>query len=345
MAHGTKGVVNTGVPSPSPALTPASLANAQAGIKSKKQKKRQKAGGKPASPQNTQAQVPATTSSAGQRPLKVPPPLPPLSDDEDLDETDDEDPYVVASQQQPMINGHGDSHGGTAAKKKNKKKKKNKAAAPQDEWAGEAGTYDGRTPMPHEHSHGGSKDRIWNTSSHEERERIKDFWRGLGEGERKSLLKVEKDTVIKTMKEQQKHSCSCTVCGRKRHAIEEELEVLYDAYYSEIEQYALDQVKSGNSDLPYPMEMAAPRRAPQRGPSGPHNPSSSQGPPLSDDEEYDDEEDYEDDDEALDSDEYSYDQEDDGQHRVAADLRIFGNSLEIEGNTVRRRGTRVNTDR
>ena len=39
------------------------------------------------------------------------------------------------------------------------------------------------------------------------------------------------------MKEQQKHSCSCTVCGRKRTAIEEELEVLYDAYYEELEQY------------------------------------------------------------------------------------------------------------
>ncbi|KAF1842136.1 uncharacterized protein K460DRAFT_345734 [Cucurbitaria berberidis CBS 394.84] len=37
------------------------------------------------------------------------------------------------------------------------------------------------------------------------------------------------------MKEQQKHSCSCTVCGRKRTAIEEELEVLYDAYYEELE--------------------------------------------------------------------------------------------------------------
>lgn len=44
--------------------------------------------------------------------------------------------------------------------------------------------------------------------------------------------------MLKKMKEQQRHSCSCTVCGRKRTAIEEELEVLYDAYYEELEQYA-----------------------------------------------------------------------------------------------------------
>jgi hypothetical protein len=58
--------------------------------------------------------------------------------------------------------------------------------------------------------------KIWSTSTTEERERIKDFWLGLGEEERRSLVKIEKDTVLKKMKEQQKHSCSCAVCGRKR---------------------------------------------------------------------------------------------------------------------------------
>jgi hypothetical protein len=82
------------------------------------------------------------------------------------------------------------------------------------------------------------KEKIWNTSSTEERLRIKEFWLGLGEEDRRGLVKVEKDAVLKKMKEQQKHSCSCTVCGRKRTAIEEELEVLYDAYYEELEQYA-----------------------------------------------------------------------------------------------------------
>ena len=87
----------------------------------------------------------------------------------------------------------------------------------------------------------GHKDRIWNTSTAEERERIKEFWLGLGESERRGLVRIEKEAVLKKMKEQQKHSCSCTVCGRKRNAIEEELEVLYDAYYEELETYANHQ--------------------------------------------------------------------------------------------------------
>ena len=88
---------------------------------------------------------------------------------------------------------------------------------------------------------GDSRDRIWNTSTAEERERIKEFWLGLGESERRGLVRIEKEAVLKKMKEQQKHSCSCTVCGRKRTAIEEELEVLYDAYYEELESYANHQ--------------------------------------------------------------------------------------------------------
>ncbi|KAF8310752.1 hypothetical protein DL93DRAFT_1569295 [Clavulina sp. PMI_390] len=90
------------------------------------------------------------------------------------------------------------------------------------------------------HGHGIQQDasKIWNTNSHEERERIKDFWLGLAEPERRDLVKVEKEAVLKKMKEQQKHSCSCAVCGRKRNAIEEELEVLYEAYYEDLEAYA-----------------------------------------------------------------------------------------------------------
>ncbi|GAW09809.1 MFS general substrate transporter [Lentinula edodes] len=97
--------------------------------------------------------------------------------------------------------------------------------------------------------------KIWSTSSVEERERIKEFWLGLGEEERRNLVKIEKDTVLRKMKEQQKHSCSCAVCGRKRNAIEEELEVLYDAYYEELEQYANYQqryVSSGGTIPPPP---------------------------------------------------------------------------------------------
>lgn len=100
-----------------------------------------------------------------------------------------------------------------------------------------------------------STTRAWSSSSAEERERIKDFWLGLNERERKNLIKIEKDGVLRKMKEQQKHGCSCAVCGRKRSSIEDELEVLYDAYYDELEQYASDQqkyVESGGQVPPPP---------------------------------------------------------------------------------------------
>jgi hypothetical protein len=107
----------------------------------------------------------------------------------------------------------------------------------------------------------GRKETIWNTSSQEERQNIKDFWLSLSEEERKSLLKIEKETVLRKMKQQQKHSCSCTVCGRKRTAIEEELEVLYEGYYEELEQYAHhDQppFQSADGMVPDPLQHRSP---------------------------------------------------------------------------------------
>lgn len=58
--------------------------------------------------------------------------------------------------------------------------------------------------------------RIWSSTPTEDRERIKDFWLGLSEKERRKLVELEKDAVLKKMKEQQRHSCGCAVCGRKR---------------------------------------------------------------------------------------------------------------------------------
>ncbi|KNF03880.1 hypothetical protein PSTG_02968 [Puccinia striiformis f. sp. tritici PST-78] len=90
-----------------------------------------------------------------------------------------------------------------------------------------------------------------NNTSHPptERERIRVFWLTLNQEERANLVKIEKDAVLKKMKEQQRHSCSCAVCGRKRLAIEQELEVLYDAYYDELENYAEASKKYYGSDL------------------------------------------------------------------------------------------------
>lgn len=59
------------------------------------------------------------------------------------------------------------------------------------------------------------KDSFW-TDNTEERQKIREFWLQLGEDERRSLVKVEKEAVLRKMKEQQKHSCNCSVCGKKR---------------------------------------------------------------------------------------------------------------------------------
>ncbi|KAI8061103.1 salt tolerance down-regulator-domain-containing protein [Gongronella butleri] len=60
-------------------------------------------------------------------------------------------------------------------------------------------------------------DDFWQSSSSaEERQKIREFWLQLGEDERRSLVKVEKEAVLRKMKEQQKNSCNCSVCGKKR---------------------------------------------------------------------------------------------------------------------------------
>ncbi|KNB11821.1 hypothetical protein FOXG_11572 [Fusarium oxysporum f. sp. lycopersici 4287] len=198
-------------------------------VNRKKQKRRQKAALKAAQQaanghtNNAASGGARTGSMSGRGP----------ADHEEV-ESDDEHEYILASELTgPTTNGHPPSD---SKSKKNKKKKK------------KGGNADPTSPVPETlesepQSHlsqgpGMSRDKIWSTSNQEERERIKAFWLGLGEDERKSLVKVEKDAVLKKMKEQQKHTCSCTVCGRKRNAIEEELEGLYDAYYLELEQFA-----------------------------------------------------------------------------------------------------------
>jgi hypothetical protein len=180
-----------------------------------------------------------------------------------------------------------------------------------------------------------SKERIWNTSTQEERENIKKFWLELGEDERRALVKVEKDAVLKKMKEQQKHSCSCTVCGRKRTAIEEELEVLYDAYYEELEQYANTNQGAFENGAPIvpPPRLYQPRLHSFDRHShlhSHHHPSQGRVHELPDDEE-ELEEDYDEDEE--DDEPYSDDDlEDEASRNARADFFAFGNSLTVKGN-------------
>ncbi|KAI0204838.1 hypothetical protein F4808DRAFT_412307 [Astrocystis sublimbata] len=239
-------------------------------VNKKKQKRREKAAAKAAAEKEHAAAAanglpsPASTSSAPlptsstalptrpQPPRDLPlsgiaPSQPNRYDDDDWgDDTESDDALhgtFARDSQHPPTNGTGPKS------KKSKKKKK-----PKKEPVLEA---DPAITRPS----GISREKIWNTSGPEERERIKQFWLGLGEDERKSLVKVEKDAVLRKMKEQQKHTCSCSVCGRKRTAIEEELEGLYDAYYQELESFA--NQPHGNPNGP-PM-FAAKRFGPMGG--------------------------------------------------------------------------------
>ncbi len=242
-------------------------------------------------------------------------------------EVDDSDDGAHSSgQNAPGENGHDLDALAHATKSKKKKKKGN-----------DAGNHGSLLSVP-QRSAGISKEKIWNTSSQEERERIKEFWLGLGEEERKSLVKVEKDAVLKKMKEQQKHTCGCTVCGRKRNAIEEELEGLYDAYYEELEQFANDPSQQGQM----PPMMGPPRHYGEMQSHARPSSYSGQQPSrgrimehIGDDEEEDGDEDYSDE-ELDDEEDYSEGEEEDippeELHRdYGSDFLHFGNSLTVQG--------------
>ncbi|KAK0922095.1 Stress response protein nst1 [Friedmanniomyces endolithicus] len=182
-----------------------------------------------------------------------------------------------------------------------------------------------RTLHRGDHHHG---ENIWNTSTAQERQNIKDFWLSLSEEERKSLLKIEKEAVLRRMKQQQKHSCSCTVCGRKRTAIEEELEVLYEGYYEELEQYAHHDnppLPSVDGMMPDPLQqrrlhpLAAPPPRPQHKTSALHE-------HLDEDEYSDEEEEYSDEDE-----EYSDEDVPEPPRAGVPDFFNFGQNLTVKG--------------
>ncbi|BEI88499.1 uncharacterized protein CcaverHIS019_0112170 [Cutaneotrichosporon cavernicola] len=95
--------------------------------------------------------------------------------------------------------------------------------------------------------------KIWTAATPEEREAITQFWLRLSDADRRELLQLEKDSVLKRMKEQQRHSCGCAVCGRKKVNIEMELEQLYHGYYADLEQYTSHQRAAMTSqDCPPP---------------------------------------------------------------------------------------------
>jgi hypothetical protein len=95
----------------------------------------------------------------------------------------------------------------------------------------------------------------------EERQKAREFWRNLPEDQRSSLIKAEKEQIMKKLKEQQKQpSCGCELCGKRRVAIEEELEMLYDAYYQELEKFSgsvLENMSDSKTLSEYPSGKAS----------------------------------------------------------------------------------------
>jgi hypothetical protein len=231
---------------------------APSAVNRKKQKRREKQAAKQAAESERQHTTPVRNGLPPQHPSRHP--APQYADPEHDDaQYDDEGDYYSDEEgdnyeQTYGTNGHYPSGYagapvGPSDGKKPKKKKKG-VLTTQSAYHAPMSSHHHSAPPPSTaldapHRPNPKKDRIWNTSTQEERERIREFWLSLGEDERKSLVKIEKEAVLRKMKEQQKHSCSCTVCGRKRTAIEEELEVLYDAYYEELEQYANHQQDVG----------------------------------------------------------------------------------------------------
>ncbi|KAL5615568.1 hypothetical protein BROUX41_005611 [Berkeleyomyces rouxiae] len=237
-------------------------------------------------------------------------------------------------------------------KKRKKKAKKDSSAVNNSVDSYLYPTRDNSMTNPHSHQHGAHHhhhhhslartDRVWDTKPHEDRERIKEFWLSLEEEERKSLVRLEKETVLKKMKDQQKNTCTCNVCGRKRSAIERELEGLYDSYYRELEQYA----QEGNATpfLTTATSHDFPIRRPPMPGAFPRTPGSqsriiehvSVSP-----EEFDDDDDLDDeaeDDEAYSDEDYEEEYDDDDVSldprvpppRQQDDLMAFGNSLQVK---------------
>lgn len=125
-----------------------------------------------------------------------------------------------------------------AASPKTKKKKKKKgssssaaAVVPSVSKTSDS-THGTGGHQPHHHSHhnnhldaavfhgqrnsGKNEEDIWFHSDAAEKQRIREFWLHLSEDDRRALVKLEKEAVLKKMKEQQRTSCSCDICGRKK---------------------------------------------------------------------------------------------------------------------------------
>ena len=164
--------------------------------------------------------------------------------------------------------------------------------------------------------------KIWSQSSAEDRENIRQFWHALSEAERRDLVQIEKDAVLRKLKEQHRHSCGCAVCGRKKVSIEHEVDHLYEQYLDDLDTYTAEHraavngrqsVSLGAGPFPGSVEVDATGQITKYDHQAPDPktvpPDDIIGAEESD--EYDEEEDYDEDDE-LDEDDVGSDEADAG---------------------------------
>ncbi|KAJ2590538.1 Stress response protein nst1, partial [Coemansia sp. RSA 1722] len=79
-------------------------------------------------------------------------------------------------------------------------------------------------------------EKLWSSDSADEHKQVRTFWLSLSDIERQALILVEKEVVLARVRDHQNFSCSCNICSRKREAIEQELDFLYDCYYEELQE-------------------------------------------------------------------------------------------------------------
>jgi hypothetical protein len=68
-----------------------------------------------------------------------------------------------------------------------------------------------------------------------EQKHIVDFWKSLPTDKKKKIIRVDKFNLLKEIKENNGHVCSCTLCGRKRAIFGKEIEKRLVEYCKELE--------------------------------------------------------------------------------------------------------------
>ncbi|WFD27594.1 Stress response protein nst1 [Malassezia nana] len=84
-------------------------------------------------------------------------------------------------------------------------------------------------------------------SNGDEREKVREFWRSLSRHERQSMVRAEEQEVLRKLKEFQRQACACSVCLRKRAAVNAKLQGLYALYFETLEEQVDEYAHGGSS--------------------------------------------------------------------------------------------------